>query len=95
MHQVMTARFDLKVPVKSCTLCRFGAPSWQPAIGQPPIYCAKRQGLVAHNEAADCDDYYIFGTKEQLLARRDDQKRRAHAPLAKPSFSPARGSIWD
>ena len=60
-----------------------------------PCPCAKRQGLVGHNEAANCDDDYLFGSKEQLLARRDDQKRRNLRPPARSSFAPARGSIWD
>lgn len=93
--QVMTARFEQKVPVKSCTLCRYGAPSWQPAPGYLPMRCAKRQCLVGHDEAADCDDYYLFASKEQLLARRDNQKRRFHKAPSKSSFAPARGSIWD
>lgn len=85
------ARFEGRVPVKSCTLCRRSAFSWRPEGGGPPIRCALRKAFVGHNEAATCEDYDLFAKAEDVVARRAPQKSRA--PRA--TFATAARSIWD
>jgi hypothetical protein len=84
-------RFEVKVPIKSCTLCRRSAFSWRPEDGHPPIRCTIRRAFVGHNEAATCEDYDLFAKAEDVEARRATQKARA----PKTTFTTAARSIWD
>ena len=91
-RQATRARFEAKVPVHSCTLCRRSAFSWRPEDGQPPIRCALRKAFVGHNEAATCEDYDLFARAEDVVARRAAQNERG--PKA-TTFTPASRSIWN
>jgi hypothetical protein len=84
-------RFEGRVPVKSCTLCRRSAFSWRPEDGHPLIRCALRKAFVGHNEAATCEDYDLFASPDDVVARRIAHKARA----PKPTFVTAARSIWD
>ena len=67
----MRARYDLKLPVRSCTLGRRGGLSWMPDDSGAPIRCFERQAYVGHNEAATCPDYMLFSSREKLVAERN------------------------
>ena len=73
-RHVAKARYEARVPVRSCTLCRRGGYSWYPEEAAKPIRCFERQAYVGYNEAATCKDYLLFPSREKLEAERRLQK---------------------
>jgi len=80
-HYIRAARFDKNVAIKSCLLCRYSDFSWYPDGVEPPLQCFKkrgRDGKVGVNEAASCNLYTPYRSKEAL------EKRRAECAARRP-----------